>query len=972
MSSPRFPEPPSAVAATPFDVLDAAVERVAAHKDEWTKLGIPERIRLLERCIDGLVAVADAWVADACRAKGISPDDPLAGEEWIAGPSSTIRNARLLIRSLEALGQRPPPKVSAREDGQLVARVFPADGYDKAMFAGISCEVWIEPGRPASQGRIYREPSAGGRVSLVLGAGNVSSIAPMDVFYKLLVENEVVVLKTNPVNAYLGVHWERALAPFIEAGYLAIVHGGGKEGAYLAEHPQIDTLHVTGSDKTYDAIVWGSSSEEQAKRKAAHDPKNKRPFTAELGCVTPVLVVPGPWSAADMDYQARQVAAMVANNASFNCTAAKVLVVAKGWLQRETFLRKVEAALAATPPRKAYYPGATDRWRAFLDRYPKARVLAAEADRVVPWTLIPDVAPEGGEYALSNEAFCGVLATVTLDASGPVDFLAKAVDFANDRCWGTLSCVMLVHPSTREEHPREVDRAIAALRYGAIGVNAWSSLAYALVSPTWGAFPGHTPEDIQSGTGVVHNSFLLDHPQKSVVFAPFRIRPTPAWFADHRNLLRVGKKLTEMEARPSFAEASPASRSRAEGVIVSRARGATLDTMEARRSSREGEVLASKYRLDALLGAGGMGEVYRAENLALGRPVAIKVLREEHGESAEVVMRFLREARATNIVRHPNVVDVLDVGQAEDGSPFIVQELLEGEDLAAYAHSARRPAGDPGGDRAPHPRGRRRRVRARPRRHPPRPQAREHLPRARSHGRGRPQAARLRHLAHRHGRGAADDGHRHVDRDAGVHVPRADPRRGGGRAHGHLVDRRHPVRDPRRRSPVPVVAAERPLREDRDRAAGAARPRRSRGRPATLAAVVDKCRRRARSMVAMRARPISRATSARSSGCAAPEGSRGGGAQAPLERPRPRSATPRPARRSGPVARPAPLVRRPRASPCARAELAEPASPRAARPAPLRAPAPRPARHRHRDIERRAHPDERCRQIEPRGAILRP
>ena len=54
------------------------------------------------------------------------------------------------------------------------------------------------------------------------------------------------------------MHWERALAPLIEAGYLAIVHGGGKEGAYLAEHPRIDTLHVTGSDKTYDAIVWGA------------------------------------------------------------------------------------------------------------------------------------------------------------------------------------------------------------------------------------------------------------------------------------------------------------------------------------------------------------------------------------------------------------------------------------------------------------------------------------------------------------------------------------------------------------------------------------------------------------------------------------------------------------------------------------------------------------------------------------------
>jgi serine/threonine-protein kinase len=106
-----------------------------------------------------------------------------------------------------------------------------------------------------------------------------------------------------------------------------------------------------------------------------------------------------------------------------------------------------------------------------------------------------------------------------------------------------------------------------------------------------------------------------------------------------------------------------------------------------RRGSRVGETLAGKYRLDALLGAGGMGEVYRAENVHIGRLVAIKMLKEEHAENTEVVGRFLREARAANIVRHPNVVDVLDIGQTEEGAPFIVQELLEGQDLGAYATS---------------------------------------------------------------------------------------------------------------------------------------------------------------------------------------------------------------------------------------------------------------------------------------------
>jgi serine/threonine-protein kinase len=79
-----------------------------------------------------------------------------------------------------------------------------------------------------------------------------------------------------------------------------------------------------------------------------------------------------------------------------------------------------------------------------------------------------------------------------------------------------------------------------------------------------------------------------------------------------------------------------------------------------------------------------MGHVYRAVNVEIERAVAIKVLRSEHATNQAIVDRFLREARAANLVRHPNVVDVVDIGRHSDGSPFIVQELLEGEDLSRY------------------------------------------------------------------------------------------------------------------------------------------------------------------------------------------------------------------------------------------------------------------------------------------------
>lgn len=545
MLSPSLPN-----GSSPFHELDRRVASVAARKDAWAMTSIAARIGYLERCAAGVLAVAEKWVAEGCRVKGIDPSSQLSGEEWIVGPWQTLRNIRLLVRTLERGGAPRPPEMRLGPNGERIARIFPATMRDRVLFPGFEAEVWIEPGKPASQGAIYRAPTAGS-VALVLGGGNVSSIPAMDVLYKLFVENAVCVLKVNPVNDFIGPVLEAAFRSLVDDGFLAIVHGDGTVGAHLSNHPSVDTLHVTGSDRTYDAIVWGPPGD-QARRKAEGARVNTRPFSAELGCVTPVLIVPGPWSAADLRYQARHIAGMVAQNASFNCNAAKVVAVARDWLQKDAFLREVRAALARTPPRKAYYPGALDRWGGFMDRYGQAEIVGEQTGGVVPWTFIPNVPPREGEPALTTEAFCGVLAEVELDGSDPSAFLDEATAFANDKCWGTLSVTLLIHPFTMRDHREALTRAIARLRYGGIGVNCWSAVCYALVSTSWGAFPGHTPEDIQSGTGVVHNAWLFDHPQKSVVVAPFRIRPTPVWFPDHKNLAGVGRALTELEARPSL------------------------------------------------------------------------------------------------------------------------------------------------------------------------------------------------------------------------------------------------------------------------------------------------------------------------------------------------------------------------------------------------------------------------------------
>ena len=94
-----------------------------------------------------------------------------------------------------------------------------------------------------------------------------------------------------------------------------------------------------------------------------------------------------------------------------------------------------------------------------------------------------------------------------------------------------------------------------------------------------------------------------------------------------------------------------------------------------------GQTLAGKYRIEGFLSQGGMGAVYRATHVMLGKPVALKLIRPEIVTSPEVVRRFQREARAASLLSHPNIVTIYDLGQVEDGTLYLAMELCAGMSL---------------------------------------------------------------------------------------------------------------------------------------------------------------------------------------------------------------------------------------------------------------------------------------------------
>ncbi len=544
--------------APQFAPVDEAIERLEARRDRWMNASFAEQAEALDACRDTTFDVASAWVARGHEAKSLPADHP---EEWLAGPVPLLRGLRLLSRSLRRLHEGrstiDASQVSTRADGRTVVDVFPVDAYDSALLRGYRAHEVMREGQTvdatiAAAGRTARARRGG--LCGILGAGNVASIPALDALTSCVNHQVPAVVKVNPVNEWVGPFLQRALAPLIEMGAVEFAYGGAEAGRRLVEHPDVTELHMTGSDRTYDAIVWGPGAEgEEQKRSGA--PRLDKPLLAELGNISPVAIVPGVYTDAELDFIAHNLVAMVTNNASFNCAAAKIVLVAKGWHQADALFRRVEVFLRRVPTRHAYYPGARDRYQLLTEGRPGVERIGRETSERLPWTLIRGIDPnDQADPIFRVEPFCSVLSWIELEVPDSLEFIDASTRFMNERIWGTLNATMVMSKDQTEVPAvkARLDQAVDELRYGTVAINHWPALAYAWGSTAWGGYPGSAPEDIQSGTGWVHNTYLLEGIEKTVVRGPMPAFPKPLWFADHHHAAEAGRRMVAMEHSPSW------------------------------------------------------------------------------------------------------------------------------------------------------------------------------------------------------------------------------------------------------------------------------------------------------------------------------------------------------------------------------------------------------------------------------------
>ena len=521
--------------------IDRFITTLRTKSKEFNSISNVQLASMLEETISNIKEVAFFWATICSDNKGTTKT-PAEGEEWLGGPFASVLATQYYIKSLTNDDDLVEKKYNSEENSY---KVFPNSFTERITFPFIDAKVIFNKSMSFEDINKYRgfskrydiDPS----ITLVLGAGNFSSIPYLDVLYHLITRKSVILLKLNPVNEYLKPVFEKVFQSFIERGYIIVTTGNIDESKYMANHPGISNIHLTGSDKTFEDIVYGRELTEKERKSKSLSKINNKPITSELGNVTPIIIHPGKWSTSDIKYQARKIVTAKLNNNGFNCIAAQVVVLPDGWGQTETLIKFVKHYMSKAKERKAYYPESIERLEKLEKDKGYERVNALSC-------VTPHLTREIKAYSKFeiDEVWSSTIYFKKIQYTSVEDFANKAINYCNDELWGNLGVSVIIKDHDRKFNKHITNLYIDKLNYGTVAINEWAAIGYIIPQLPWGGFPGNRDNDIQSGQSVVHNSMLFESPLKGVVNTKFRISRIidPPWFVTNKKARRLFKNLT--------------------------------------------------------------------------------------------------------------------------------------------------------------------------------------------------------------------------------------------------------------------------------------------------------------------------------------------------------------------------------------------------------------------------------------------
>lgn len=521
--------------------IDRFISTLRTKSKEFNSINNIQLASMLDETISNIKEVSYFWATICSDNKGTTRT-PAEGEEWLGGPFASVLATQYYIKSLTNDDDLDEGNFNNSENSY---KVYPNNFIERITFPFINAKVYFNKSMSFEDINKFRgfskrydiEPS----ITLVLGAGNFSSIPYLDVLYHLITRRSVILLKLNPVNDYLKPVFEKVFKNFIERGYIIVTNGNINESKYMAAHPGINHIHLTGSDKTYEDIVYGRELTGNERSIKTVPKVNSKPITSELGNVTPIIIHPGKWSTSDIKYQARKIVTGKLNNNGFNCIAAQVVVLPDGWGHTETLIKYVKYYMNKAKDRKAYYPDSIER----LTKLEKDKSYERVNSLSCTTPHLTREIKAYNKYEL-DEVWSSTIYFRKIAYSNAEDYVKKATDYCNNELWGNLGVSVIIKDHNNKFNKHITNSYIENLRYGTIAINEWAAIGYIIPQLPWGGFPGNKDNDIQSGQSFVHNSMLFESPLKGIVETKFRISRLidPPWFITNNKSRRLFMNLT--------------------------------------------------------------------------------------------------------------------------------------------------------------------------------------------------------------------------------------------------------------------------------------------------------------------------------------------------------------------------------------------------------------------------------------------